>query len=1255
MPMQSHTPAGYAMPLQSGLDTTLSDYDAVWDYYDHAMVVTSVDNEEVRSLHRYATPIGFPESGGTETKVSSVFPLHPVTAQCEGDYVQVPKCGNWLIDSGASNHYTAMRHILSEFHSTPDITIQTGSGFVVGQGIGNVTIHSSLGVRKIHDVIWVPMLAGKSSLLSIPQLTRKGCLVTMVGLNAAIYSDSSERILLLEGIFRGKGYFIKMGFCDQTMHLAKLVSRQLSPVRSILVPTLMLDEFSFTGRPSSTSICELAMMAGVEDTQPLEVWHLRLGHLNQSAIQQLTTRASGMTIGPARPQTVSMNCEACLRGSQHKNISHARGPPAKKRLEHVWADVKGPLLDRDIYGFRYFVVFLDEFTRYTFELPMVDRGQLCNAYKLFEARAERVSGCSVLHLHADGEFIGDDLRLHLRNRGIELYLTQPYAPQMNGLAERVIRTVIEHASAMLWAAGLPIGFWSSAVKCAVFLANRSPHSALQDNITPFEAWFGYQPNLGFLRVFGCRAIAHIPDELRRKITWTSKSSPNCIFIGYSDTENLFELWDVDKSVVLRKRDVVFWEHELGHPRLTSPLPHGVSILLAVASELVQAVAPLQDVSRPIQSSAPSVPMPLLPRTGRQSIESLPTQPTIQQRAQSGTLQFVAEPLPPDIATKVANIRPASSQPRTFQFVNSSAHDLRYMDASLPVDDIAAYLAVDGVAASFSVEDVTSHYLHFIDALDDQYMETYSKDEWLEPLDTAMGIALGEFSPTEAYQIPSLSESIKPLYVPHIDRDLPQTYKQAMSHPRREMWKAAMDRELDALKRAGTWDIVDLPKGRRAFPNRWVFAYIRGPKVADYQGQLWKEKQGSLTRDQLEQLAIISKSPDAVMGKARLVARGDLQKEGLDYAQTYAPVVKFVSLRIILTWAARNRLKTRHWDIVSAFLHGDIDMVVYMQQPQGFSDGSNQVCLLKKAIYGLHQSARQFYIKLDSVLGDIGYVRLGADWAIWMNRDTGAIIAAHVDDMTACGSDEQLEEAKHKIGLVLGVKDLGDITRYLNITCTYDADAAQFYLSQPDYIERLLEEYGMQQSYDVSTPALDSERERWESKDLPLLDDRNKKRYQALVGSLLYLMHATRPDIAYTIIRLSQYSAYPRSPHWDGLKRVLRYLKGTKDAVLALGGGGAMNNLLVGYFDAAHADTVSRRSTCGYLFLWDGSPISWCSRVQRTVALSTTEAEFMAGTEATKEAVWIMALLEQLCNKPVTCTLRGDNQGSLALAANPVYH
>ena len=155
-------------------------------------------------------------------------------------------------------------------------------------------------------------------------------------------------------------------------------------------------------------------------------------------------------------------------------------------------------------------------------------------------------------------------------------------------------------------------------------------------------------------------------------------------------------------------------------------------------------------------------------------------------------------------------------------------------------------------------------------------------------------------------------------------------------------------------------------------------------------------------------------------------------------------------------------------------------------------------------------------------------------------------------MTASGSDDQLEEAKGKIGLVLLVKDLGDITRYLNIACEYDRVAGRFYLSQPDYIERLLEEYSMLQAYDVATPMLDCDKERWKKDDLPLLDEVGKKRFQALVGSLLYLMHVTGPDIAFVIIRLSQYSAKPRSQYWDGLKRILRYLKGTKNAVLTRG-------------------------------------------------------------------------------------------------------
>ena len=138
-----------------------------------------------------------------------------------------------------------------------------------------------------------------------------------------------------------------------------------------------------------------------------------------------------------------------------------------------------------------------------------------------------------------------------------------------------------------------------------------------------------------------------------------------------------------------------------------------------------------------------------------------------------------------------------------------------------------------------------------------------------------------------------------------------------------------------------------------------------------------------------------------------------------------------------------------------------------------------------------------------------------------------------------------------------------------------------------------------------------------------------------MGSILYIMHATRPDLAFTIIRLSQFASCTRTIHWEGIKRVLRYLKGTRLLTLALGNIGnndsPLQTSLVGYFDLAHADTGSRRSTCGYLFLLNGSPVSWCSRVQRTIALSTTEAEYVAGTEAAREAIWLKGLLDTICS------------------------
>ena len=213
------------------------------------------------------------------------------------------------------------------------------------------------------------------------------------------------------------------------------------------------------------------------------------------------------------------------------------------------------------------------------------------------------------------------MRAHCRNRGIEILFTAGYTPNMNSIAERAIRTIIEHASSLLWAANLPVGFWACAVKTSVYLLNRSPHSAL-DGLTPYQAWYGNKPNLGNLRVFGCRAAVHVPDELRNKTSWTSKSTTDCIFVGYSETENLFALWDVYKKTILRKHDVILWEHEMGHHLLTPrALPHGVSIYAGVVGEMVPAMS---NTTHHLPSTLDNS-MPLTPLPAQQTILQLPTE------------------------------------------------------------------------------------------------------------------------------------------------------------------------------------------------------------------------------------------------------------------------------------------------------------------------------------------------------------------------------------------------------------------------------------------------------------------------------------------------------------------------------------------------------------------------------------------------------------------------------------------------------
>ena len=434
---------------------------------------------------------------------------------------------------------------------------------------------------------------------------------------------------------------------------------------------------------------------------------------------------------------------------------------------------------------------------------------------------------------------------------------------------------------------------------------------------------------------------------------------------------------------------------------------------------------------------------------------------------------------------------------------------------------------------------------------------------------------------------------------HTSIDEPLTVTEAMGRDDSwKDWKEAMESEFQSLIDNKTWELVPLPKGHKSIGCKWIF-------------KIKYSSDGSVERY-----------------KARLVALGYLQKEGIDYTETFAPVAKMTSIRTLLALAATDDAEIHQMDVKTAFLNGDLEEEIYMNQPQGFITKGKEkmVCRLFKTIYGLKQSPRAWYKKIDKYFESIGLKKSYADPNIYVlkNDMLYLIIALYVDDLILVSNKLRfLLTTKADLSKSFDMKDLGELHYILGLQVIRDRPCRMLYLNQAKYIRSILQRYGMEDCKSLATP-LDANSKL--SKDMAPLTDEDINAmvgvpYQNAVGSLVYAMIGTRADIAFAVGVVSQYMANPGPRHWVAVKRILRYLKGTMDDVLRYGG--SYSNLqVVGYCDADYAgDIDSRKSTTGYVFLLNGGAISWNSKKQPTVALSTTEAEYMAATHAAKEAIW----------------------------------
>ncbi|KAG8488484.1 hypothetical protein CXB51_016201 [Gossypium anomalum] len=423
---------------------------------------------------------------------------------------------------------------------------------------------------------------------------------------------------------------------------------------------------------------------------------------------------------------------------------------------------------------------------------------------------------------------------------------------------------------------------------------------------------------------------------------------------------------------------------------------------------------------------------------------------------------------------------------------------------------------------------------------------------------------------------------------------PETFEEAS---RNAKWKKAMEEEITALRHKQTWELVPKPKDVEPVSCKWIY-------------KLKRHTDGSIERH-----------------KARSVARGFSQQYGLDYDEMFSPVAKITTVRVLIAIAASKNWCLWQIDVKNAFLHGELDLEIYMNQPIGFQSAAHPdyVCKLRKALYGLKQALRAWYGKISEFLTHDGFSVATADSSLFVKSKGGQIITVlvYVNDLIVTGDwEEEILQTKENFSIRFQMKEVRQLKHFLGLEIDHTSEG--ILLHQQKYSRDLLKRFGMSECKPITTPVeLNANICSLDGKDLE-----DVTMYRQLIGSLIYLT-LTRPDISYAVGVMSRYMQSLKKSHLERVRRILRYVKGDHD---------------------------TRCSTTRYVFMLGAGPISCCSKRQQSVSLSTAKAEYRAAAMAAQESTWLIQLLKDLkCSVNYAVPLFCDNRSAICLAENPVLH
>jgi hypothetical protein len=986
---------------------------------------------------------------------------------------------------------------------------------------------------------------------------------------------------------------------------------------------------------SSDCLYSLVSDSRLSNVELARLWHRRLGHPGIGALDHMIKENPELQVFKSR-HLKDFLCETCAYAKSKRSPFNSSAVfRATSFLSLVHSDIWGPSPILSAGGAAYFVLFVDDYSRFMWVYPLQRRIHLYDAYETFRVSAMAMFKSDIVTLHHTqptdiGTLQSDNAKEYEKLARIitpkyqtRVTFSNAYSPNQNAVAERRIGLVVQKMRALLIEGSLPKFLWATALEYASWLINITPSSS-NGGKSPYFKVFNAYPALSYIKTFGCTAFVHI-----QKVAQPTKLDPRAIkamFIGLPDNRKGYALMHLHSHARIYSRDVTFWESEF--PAINT---------VDAAADYRRRVASDPNF---IPTLEPNAPLPPL----HSVLDGL-------ARPNVNVLGMPVAPLPPIHTALVITSRDLFAEP--------SGTPATYSSSQQDVIDLYRDLERDFPLSSPPFD--PTHFTlsrHFVPRLSSPPPPLYAQPTFtLQSLDSALcrvddsivDVSMPLALVGHSLHIPSVpvipngcisshctpaflgSEYIYSLLAGRANPD-PQTWREAMGRDDNKLWLAAATDEYNSLLSNGTYELVRRSRSMKILPCRWVF----------------RVKPGGIY-------------------KARLVVKGFMQQHGVDYTEIYAPVVRLEVLRFLFVLVAIYNLECHQMDVKTAFLNGAIDCEVYMEQPPGSliepASRRDFVCLLRKSLYGLKQAPHLWYWTFVEFMLARGFTRLHKDRCVFLKKDSDGftIVSLYVDDLLIIAPTLALVSAmKKSLHGRFKMKDLGEVSDILGWQVKRNRPARTIFLHQSRYCATVVDRFDMSDSKPVTTPfectnPLSASHCASTPEEVAIMA---KLPYRCAVGSFMYLAMGTRPDLAYALQQLSQFLHNPGPLHWKAVKRVLRYLRGTMSHGIRLGGSDYVNKpFLSAFVDANYAmcpDT--RRCVSGYIVLFFGSLVSWLAKKQNLVTLSTTEAEFVALALCIQECLYIRQLAGELLQTSDQPTVvYEDNQSTIKIAENAEHH